>query len=73
MLRRQQAEAILAARTTMVKGAVGLVQMALAQLADSDLIELDSERKAAMVSSLMVVLSGDHSPTPVINTGTLYT
>jgi regulator of protease activity HflC (stomatin/prohibitin superfamily) len=73
MLRRQQAEAILAARKTMVLGAVGLVQMALAQLADSDLVELDPERKAAMVSNLMVVLSGDHSPTPVINTGSLYT
>ncbi len=73
MLRRQQAEAILAARRTMVQGAVGLVQMALAQLADSDLVELDTERKAAMVSNLMVVLSGDHSPTPVINTGSLYT
>jgi regulator of protease activity HflC (stomatin/prohibitin superfamily) len=73
MLRRQQAEAILAARRTMVIGAVGLVQMALAQLADSDLVELDAERKAAMVSNLMVVLSGDHAPTPVLNTGTLYT
>jgi SPFH domain/Band 7 family protein len=73
MLRRQQAEAILAARRTMVQGAVTLVQMALAQLADSDLVELDPERKATMVSNLMVVLSGDHSPTPVINTGTLYT
>lgn len=73
MLRRQQAEAILAARRTMVQGAVGLVQQALAQLADSDLIELDAERKAAMVANLMVVLSGDHSPTPVINTGSLYT
>lgn len=72
MLRRQQAEAILAARKTMVAGAVGLVQMALAQLADSDLVELDSERKATMVANLMVVLSGDHSPTPVINTGSLY-
>ncbi|HET8977225.1 MAG TPA: SPFH domain-containing protein [Solirubrobacteraceae bacterium] len=72
MLRRQQAEAILAARRTMVTGAVGLVQMALAQLADSDLVELDAERKAAMVANLMVVLSGDHSPTPVINTGSLY-
>jgi regulator of protease activity HflC (stomatin/prohibitin superfamily) len=72
MLRRQQAEAILAARRTMVQGAVSLVQMALAQLADSDLVELDPERKAAMVSNLMVVLSGDHTPTPVINTGTLY-
>jgi regulator of protease activity HflC (stomatin/prohibitin superfamily) len=72
MLRRQQAEAILAARKTMVQGAVSLVQMALAQLADSDLVELDPERKAVMVSNLMIVLSGDHSPTPVINTGTLY-
>jgi regulator of protease activity HflC (stomatin/prohibitin superfamily) len=72
MLRRQQAEAILAARKTMVSGAVGLVQMALAQLADSDLVELDPERKATMVANLMVVLSGDHSPTPVINTGSLY-
>jgi regulator of protease activity HflC (stomatin/prohibitin superfamily) len=73
MLRRQQAQAIVAARKTMVQGAVGLVQMALAQLADSDLVELDPERKAAMASNLMVVLSGDHSPTPVLNTGTLYT
>ena len=73
MLRRQQAEAILAARKTMVQGAVSLVQMALAQLADSDLVELDPEHKATMVSNLMIVLSGDHSPTPVINTGTLYT
>jgi regulator of protease activity HflC (stomatin/prohibitin superfamily) len=72
MLRRQQAEAILAARATMVNGAVGLVQMALTQLADSELVELDAERKATMVANLMVVLSGDHSPTPVINTGTLY-
>jgi regulator of protease activity HflC (stomatin/prohibitin superfamily) len=73
MLRRQQAEAILAARKTMVQGATGLVQMALAQLADSDLVELDPERKAAMIANLMVVLSGDHSPAPVINTGSLYT
>jgi hypothetical protein len=72
MLRRQQAEAILAARKTMVAGAVGLVQMALAQLTGSDLLELDPERKATMVANLMVVLSGDHSPTPVINTGSLY-
>ena len=72
MLRRQQAEAILAARKKMVAGAVGIVQMAVAQLADSDLFDLDPERKAAMVSNLMVVLSGDHAPTPVLNTGTLY-
>jgi regulator of protease activity HflC (stomatin/prohibitin superfamily) len=73
MLRRQQAEAILAARRKMVAGAVSMVQMALAQLADSDLVELDPERKASMVANLMIVLSGDHSPTPVINTGSLYT
>jgi regulator of protease activity HflC (stomatin/prohibitin superfamily) len=73
MLRRQQAEAVLAARRTMVAGAVGLVEMALQQLEETDLIELDPERKAAMVSNLMVVLSGDHAPTPVLNTGTLYT
>jgi len=71
--RPEQADAILAARKTMVLGAVGLGQMALAQLADSDLVELDPEQKAAMVSNLMVVLSGDHSPTPVINTGSLST
>jgi regulator of protease activity HflC (stomatin/prohibitin superfamily) len=73
MLRRQQAEAILAARQTMVNGAVGLVQMALRQLGDSDGLDLDPERKAAMAANLMIVLSGDHSPTPVINTGSLYT
>ncbi len=73
MLRRQQAEAILAARKTMVQGAVSLVQMAVAQLTDSDLIELDPERKATMAANLMIVLSGDRSPTPVINTGSLYT
>ena len=73
MLRRQQAEASLAARRTMVQGAVGLVQMALAQLTDSDLVELDPERRATMVANLMVVLSGDHSPTPVINAGSWYT
>jgi regulator of protease activity HflC (stomatin/prohibitin superfamily) len=73
MLRRQQAEAILAARQTMVNGAVGLVQMALAQLDESDGLDLDPERKASMAANLMIVLSGDHSPTPVINTGSLYT
>jgi regulator of protease activity HflC (stomatin/prohibitin superfamily) len=73
MLRRQQAEAVLAARRTMVTGAVGLVEMALQQLEETELIELDPERKAAMVSNLMIVLSGDHAPTPVLNTGTLYT
>lgn len=73
MLRRQQAEAIVAARRTIVAGAVGLVEMALDELGDKDVIELDPERKAAMVANLMVVLSGDHAPTPVINTGSLYT
>ena len=73
MLRRQQAEALVAARTTMVQGAVGLVEMALQRLAEHGVVELDSERKAAMVSNLMVVLSGDHSATPVINAGSLYT
>src|ERR1700733_1829950 len=72
VLRRQQAEAILAARRTMVMGAVGLVQMALAQLADSDLVELDTERKATMVSNLMVGSSDDHPPTAVITSGSLY-
>jgi regulator of protease activity HflC (stomatin/prohibitin superfamily) len=73
MLRRQQAEAILAARRTLVQGAVSMVQIAVAQLADSDLIELDPERKATTAANLMVVLSGDHTPTPVLNIGTLYT
>jgi regulator of protease activity HflC (stomatin/prohibitin superfamily) len=73
MLRRQQAEAIIAARTKLVQGVAALVQTAMAQLAESELIELDPERKAAMASSLMVVLSGDRTPTPVINTGSLYT
>jgi regulator of protease activity HflC (stomatin/prohibitin superfamily) len=73
MLRRQQAEAIVAARRTMVKGAVGLVEMALNRLTEDGVVELDPERKAAMVSNLMVVLSGDHSATPVINAGSLYT
>jgi regulator of protease activity HflC (stomatin/prohibitin superfamily) len=73
MLRRQAAEAVIAARRTMVMGVAGLVQSAVGELAESDLIELDPERKAAMVSSLMVVLSGDRTPTAVINTGSLYT
>jgi regulator of protease activity HflC (stomatin/prohibitin superfamily) len=73
MLRRQAAEAVIAARRTMVMGVAGLVRTAVDELAESDLIELDPERKAAMVSSLMVVLSGDRTPTAVINTGSLYT
>ncbi len=72
MLRRQQASAIVAARQTIVAGAVGLVDMALTQIAEGGIVELDEERKAAMVSNLMVVLTGDRAPTPVLNTGTLY-
>lgn len=72
MLRRQQATAIVAARQTIVEGAVGLVDMALERISAKHIVELDEERKAAMVSNLMVVLTGDRSPTPVINTGTLY-
>jgi SPFH domain / Band 7 family len=68
-----QSETAVRHLASLVAGAVGIVQMALAELADSDLIELDPERKAAMVSNLMVVLSGDHAPTPVLNTGSLYT
>lgn len=72
MLRRQQASAIVAARQTIVAGAVGLVDMALTQISEGGIVELDEERKAAMVSNLMVVLTGDRAPTPVLNTGTLY-
>ncbi len=72
MLQRQQAGAIIAARSRIVEGAVGMVQMALEQLASQDIIELDEERKAAMVSNLLVVLCGDKSTQPVLNTGTLY-
>jgi regulator of protease activity HflC (stomatin/prohibitin superfamily) len=72
MLRRQQATAIVAARQTIVEGAVGLVDMALERISAKEIVELDEERKAAMVSNLMVVLTGDRAPTPVINTGTLY-
>jgi regulator of protease activity HflC (stomatin/prohibitin superfamily) len=72
MLRRQQASAIVAARKTIVAGAVGLVEMALRQIGEGDIVDLDEERKAAMVSNLMVVLTGDRSPSPVINTGSLY-
>ncbi|HEX9207674.1 MAG TPA: SPFH domain-containing protein [Steroidobacteraceae bacterium] len=72
MLRRQQAEAVLAARAKIVQGAVGMVQMALEDLARRGVVDLDAERKAAMVSNLMVVLCGDSEARPVINTGTLY-
>ena len=72
MLRRQQASAIVAARRTIVQGAVGLVDMALQHISEEGIVDLDEERKAAMVSNLMVVLTGDRAPTPVINTGSLY-
>jgi regulator of protease activity HflC (stomatin/prohibitin superfamily) len=72
MLKRQQAEAIVAARFKIVEGAVSMVEMALKDLSDKNIIELDDERKAAMVSNLMIVLCGDKDVTPVINTGSLY-
>ncbi|MCX4674593.1 SPFH domain-containing protein [Streptomyces sp. NBC_01433] len=72
MLQRQQAGAVVAARQQIVEGAVGMVEMALARIAEQDIVELDPERKAAMVSNLMVVLCGDRAAQPVINTGTLY-
>jgi hypothetical protein len=72
MLRRQQAGAVIAARKLIVRGAVTMVQDALIQLAEENIVELDEERKAAMVSNLMVVLTGDRSVQPVVNAGTLY-
>jgi regulator of protease activity HflC (stomatin/prohibitin superfamily) len=72
MLRRQQAEAVVAARKTLVEGAVGMVEMALGLLAQKGVVDLDDERKAAMVSNLMVVLCGERDTQPVVNTGTLY-
>jgi regulator of protease activity HflC (stomatin/prohibitin superfamily) len=72
MLRRQQASAVVAARSQIVHGAVSMVEMALNQLADKHLVELDEERKAVMVSNLLVVLCSESSTTPVINAGTLY-
>ncbi len=71
MLRRQQADAIIAAREKIVEGAVSMVSMALKRLADDNVVELDDDKKAAMVSNLMVVLCGDDAAQPVINTGTL--
>lgn len=72
MLRRQQAEAVVAARTKIVQGAVGMVELALKGLTERGLVDLDDERKAAMVSNLLVVLCSDRDATPVVNTGTLY-
>ncbi|GGV65973.1 membrane protein [Streptomyces griseoloalbus] len=72
MLQRQQAGAVVAARQQIVEGAVGMVESALTRIAEQDIVDLDPERKAAMVSNLMVVLCGDRSAQPVLNTGTLY-
>ena len=72
MLRRQQAQAVVAARATLVEGAVGMVEMALALLSEKEVVELDDERRAAMVSNLMVVLCSERDTQPVVNTGTLY-
>jgi hypothetical protein len=73
MLRQQQAQAIVAARQTIVDGALGMVHMALDNLVQSGLVDLDEERKASMVNNLMVVLASDQAAHPVVNTGTLYT
>jgi len=72
MLRRQQAEAVIAARAKLVMGAVSMVEMALAKLSEDEIIELDDERRAAMVSNLMVVLCGEREVNPVVNAGSLY-
>ncbi|MCJ1677883.1 SPFH domain-containing protein [Streptomyces sp. APSN-46.1] len=72
MLQRQQAGAVVAARKLIVEGAVGMVELALTRLAEQEIVDLDPERKAAMVSNLMVVLCGDRAAQPVVNTGTLY-
>jgi regulator of protease activity HflC (stomatin/prohibitin superfamily) len=73
MLRRQQANAVVAARSRIVEGAVGMVEMALLRLNERGIVELDEERKAAMVSNLMVVLCGDQPASPIVNAGSLYT
>ena len=73
MLQRQQASAIVAARFRIVEGAVGMVENALEMLSQRNILTLDDERKAAMVSNLLVVLCGDRGTQPVVNTGTLYT
>jgi regulator of protease activity HflC (stomatin/prohibitin superfamily) len=72
MLRRQQASAVVAARSQIVEGAVGMVEMALEKLSERDIVQLDEERKAAMVSNLLVVLCGDQPPSPIVNAGSLY-
>jgi len=73
MLRRQQANAVVAARSRIVEGAVGMVEQALTRLSEGGIVELDEERKASMVSNLMVVLCGDQPASPIVNTGSLYT
>jgi regulator of protease activity HflC (stomatin/prohibitin superfamily) len=73
MLRRQQANAVVAARSRIVEGAVGMVEMALQRLNERNIVDLDEERKAAMVSNLMVVLCGDQPASPIVNAGSLYT
>jgi regulator of protease activity HflC (stomatin/prohibitin superfamily) len=72
MLRRQQANAVVSARSRIVEGAVGMVEMALARLSERNIVDLDEERKAAMVSNLLVVLCGDQPPSPIVNAGSLY-
>ena len=72
MLQRQQASAIIDARKMIVDGAVGMVEMALERLNEKELVQLDEERKAAMVSNLLVVLCGNHDAQPVVNSGSLY-
>jgi hypothetical protein len=72
MLQRQQASAIIAARKMIVEGAVGMVEMALNRLSQNDVVQLDEERKAAMVSNLLVVLCGNKDAQPVVNSGTIY-
>ena len=72
MLQRQQASAVVAARRQIVDGAVGMVEMALARLAENNVVTLDEERKAAMVSNLLVVLCAERSVSPIVNAGSLY-
>ncbi|MNL52466.1 hypothetical protein D3C87_1756470 [compost metagenome] len=72
MLQRQQATAVVAARKQIVEGAVGMVEMALARLSEREIVHLDEERKAAMVSNLLVVLCAEKAVSPIVNTGTLY-
>ena len=72
MLQRQQASAIIDARKMIVDGAVGMVEMALERLSEKEIVHLDEERKAAMVSNLLVVLCGNHDAQPIVNTGSLY-